>query len=388
MNVRHIYHIIGAMLCTTALWLLSSCESDGPEASETSTELSAHELQVTMGSRPFSNYDSAARTRALPTGFAALTSSIDQIQAYMTYQESGTSGAQAYTSTVFNYKQDGDIWTTRVPLKDVPHYVYGFMPKSNLTDIVTVTPLDNDFAKGAIMTLRGLNVVVSDDICIIVSAEGYGSVSKPVLPDMSNHLGNFTFDPSKDGDKLFLLVDHLYAGLRFNMKIGDNYSKLRTIQVKNIKLIPDNGDNDVVETINAVVKIVANTSGINPIVRQNDATGVNISGEVTFSENTKGKDPKPAVLYDGPGKALTTTSQQFMACFCATTSSQFILETKYDVYDTKNNLIREGETARNKIRLLHTLASGQVHTVNITVEPTYLYMLSEPDLDNPTFEVN
>jgi hypothetical protein len=216
-----------------------------------------------------------------------------------------------------------------------------------------------------------------------VGAKGYGSDD---IPDMSSRLGVFDYTPDTDGDHIFLLIDHIYAGLKFKMQLGETYSQLRGIKVKSITLIPDNGDNEVIETVNATVTIVANSDNDNPIVPKYTGEQVNIRGDVTFSSKT-GKNPQPAVIYEGEGKDLTTTAQEFLACFCPSTNSKFILETKYDVYDRKGNLIREDETARNAISLQHNLTSGQMHTVKITVQPTFLYMLSEPDLDNPTFKI-
>ena len=71
-----------------------------------------------------------------------------------------------------------------------------------------------------------------------------------------------------------------------------------------------------------------------------------------------------------------------------------ILTSVYDVYDRKGNLIRKGCKATNTI-VLQDLLTGQIttergkrYTINLIVKPTYLYMLSEPDLDNPTVKIN
>ena len=399
MIVRYIHHIIGIVLCATIGWLLVSCQSDSGDTPEESGAV--RELRLSLGTQPFSDGGSAVRTRALPAGFdyyddATALSPIDQVQAYMTYLENGN---WKYTSTVFNYRQADQVWTSRVPLKDAPHYVYGFMPKSGVGGKVDLTPLNGAYSNGAVMTFHDLDVVIPNDLLVVVGAAAYKNPENPVAPDMANGLGKFLYDTSlgsDDSDYLFLLVDHVYAGLRFKMKLGDNYSKLRRIKVRSIKLTPDNGDDAVVESVTAVVKIVANDEGRDPVMPWYDDGGRNISGEVTFpSESFKtGKNPKPAVLYDGLGQELTTTPWQFLACFCASTNSQYTLETKYDVYDRKGGpdgtgrMIREGETVRNKIILTRSLSPGQTHTVNIVVEPTYLYVMSDPDLDNPTFKVS
>ena len=57
------------------------------------------------------------------------------------------------------------------------------------------------------------------------------------------------------------------------------------------------------------------------------------------------------------------------------------------LYDSKGNLIRQDCTATNKLPDLSAVR-GQRVLLNMTVNPTYLYVLSEPDLDNPTIKIN
>ena len=57
-----------------------------------------------------------------------------------------------------------------------------------------------------------------------------------------------------------------------------------------------------------------------------------------------------------------------------------------------NHLIREGCVADNKIDPtvipgFNEIQAGDVFTVNLTIEPDYLYQLSDPDLDNPTIKI-
>ena len=74
--------------------------------------------------------------------------------------------------------------------------------------------------------------------------------------------------------------------------------------------------------------------------------------------------------------------------------TSFVLTSVYDVYDKQGNLVRKECTAQNKLEI-STLFDGQDATkpgwrynVEMTIVPTYLYVLSEPDLDNPTVVVN
>ena len=74
--------------------------------------------------------------------------------------------------------------------------------------------------------------------------------------------------------------------------------------------------------------------------------------------------------------------------------SKLILTSKYDVYDTKGNLIRQDCEATNTLVLKDLFSNQEVsqrgwkYKVYMTIIPTYLYMLSDPDLDNPTVVVN
>ena len=74
--------------------------------------------------------------------------------------------------------------------------------------------------------------------------------------------------------------------------------------------------------------------------------------------------------------------------------TKLILTSTYDVYDRKGNLIRLNCKATNTMVLKDMLTDqtvterGKRYTINMTIQPTYLYMLSEPDLDNPTVIIN
>ena len=74
--------------------------------------------------------------------------------------------------------------------------------------------------------------------------------------------------------------------------------------------------------------------------------------------------------------------------------STLVLTSVYDVYDRKGHLTRENCSATNTMALSDlfteqaTTQRGKRYTVNLTIQPTYLYVLSDPDLDNPTVVVD
>lgn len=309
-------------MCACVMFALMGC---GDDSSEGTVEQRTHNLHLGLGSRQY-DFSITRNAGDLPANFVNYETyrkrsdvglpPFSQIQCYMTYWDTEFNKWDKVPCT-FTYKvttdpNHTDTWSTRVPLKtltgDKPYYyIYGFLPKENVNDEATIIPYNNDYEKGAVLTINGLNAVLPDDISIIVGAQGYGAGS--AVPDMSTHLGQFRFQPG-DGsadDYLFLLVDHLYAGLQFNMSLESKYSQLRKIKVTKIQMTPvsDSGQNNtVIATVDATVTIVANNDNMNPIVEKKNSQGVNISGHVDFvtHEATSAAPAAPAVLYEGEGK--------------------------------------------------------------------------------------
>ena len=91
---------------------------------------------------------------------------------------------------------------------------------------------------------------------------------------------------------------------------------------------------------------------------------------------------------------LTNVRPFTSACFVPGDHTYFKLRTTYDVFDRQGNKIREGCQAESTIDLRDHFGSylsttrGHCYTLNVKVQPTYLYVLSEPDLDNPTLTID
>ena len=100
------------------------------------------------------------------------------------------------------------------------------------------------------------------------------------------------------------------------------------------------------------------------------------------------------------GMTLGTSYSTYISHFVPKDVTTFVLESTYDVYDKniseghpEGNLVRQGCKSVNTIKLSN-LISGQTetrrgarYTINMTIQPTYIYVLSEPDLDDPTVVV-
>ena len=275
----------------------------------------------------------------------------------------------------------GTTWTnTGVTVKEhEQYYMYGFMPEmegygSSIS--ASSTDLNGDYSKGADLTLTGLPIFTSRDICAIV---GVGRVS--ASNDNTEALeGNYGYlSGLKAENYVNLLMDHLYCKLKVNINVDDDYSLLRDIKLKNVKLTCTYGtdvsvtlkhrtgyglqDNSTVyaPTSSGNQEHVLWTSASNDgtlIPSKTDANGPLLLSSVNC----------PPVVLDAAGTYMKITCD-------------------YDVYDKKGNKLRTCTGVDNKLKVM-SISHGMEYTVNLTVAPTYLYVLSDDDLNNPTIIVN
>lgn len=354
-----------------------------------------HELRLYLGAQHFT-----PETRTLPAGFEAYpytTPSDVQIQGYLTTDESGAEPFQG----VFSPTASGlPRWTSRMKINEAKsdYYFYGFLPKraGNTASIALNTSLTPpvgetlSYKHGATLTINGLSAISADDVCVVVGVKGYtpANTTDP-LPsisdaqvDMTNRWGKFDVSIENDVTNVYLLVDHIYSRLVFNLKVDAEYSRLRTIKVKRMTLMSGDNASNVVKTVKATVNIGA-TDGTKSPISGDDAHKIQLSTE------TLGQPEPPTELFANATAplVLTTTKQSVQAFFAASSIERFILETTYDVYDaTGTVLIREDQTAQNIFSVSgQALESGQQSSFIIKVDPTYLYVLADPDLDSPTF---
>ena len=372
--------------------LLNAC-SDEAEPVETPSR-TVHLFLGAQGFQDVSEGSAEAKTRALPEGFVTYGSiytptlpASAQIQGF--FATSGTDPDPVQSVFLFDDDVSGKrSWSANVPISaSGTCYFFGFLPKEE-TGNGSITPHNSDYSNGAVMTINNINAVAASDVCVVVGVLRNDNNTDPITDlDMASRLGKFDFTlQTGDTNYLYLLGDHLFSSLRFMIKIDATYNELRTIRVKQVRLLVGDGSS-AVRTVNATVTLVANDSQQNPLSTE-------AGGSVALTMGTTG-EPSPATLYNytddtansTSGLALTTTEAAFRGYVAPGFNTTFILETVYDVYDSQGNLIRENDSARNTLPSAGSLARGQEYTYHITVNPTYLYMLSEPDLDSPTFTI-
>ena len=399
--VRALRRLMGLMISLMMLWACSSDDevAEAPVAEhEMPIELSASAVRYQEVEEPAAN----RRSWTPPSGyylysnlyedngshyvnFANVNLANKSIDAFFTQnnEENPYHGRLRYLSSTGKWR----LSIRRVDPDDVEagdYYVYGFIP-SDAADDATIAMLteETSYTAGATLTIKGLRTAGYDACVIIGAKEGPDA-------DHDNGLvaGDFKIN-LKTGESaknyLYLLFDHLCSALSIGIKVDGDYNTLRTIKLKQLTLQTATKSGLMAEKADVVVDLVANTLGINPIS--------SLSYEPTG-------DGAPVYQSDD-GLTLTTSYQSFLSHFLPITDvTKVVITCVYDVYDKDTsinpagNLVRKDCKATNTVRLSDIISyfpgvqRGWKYGINMTVMPTYLYVLSEPDLNNPTVVVN
>ena len=272
----------------------------------------------------------------------------------------------------FVYNTDSKTWTSTIGVKQNNNYIYGFSPSDAAAG--TISPITSgavDYSAGAVMTLNNLNAVGGDDLCVVVGVKG-ATADASVTPDF----GTFEFKKQGTSNYVSLLLDHLYAAIEFKIKIGSKYNELRDICLKKMEL-------QSAKTVSqAVVTLTANTAGNNPLTDVKFTSSDNAQANTVYDYGTDA-----STTTGRQGRQLTVGGTSFVS-YCAPVDgvrSNLKLICTYDVYNRKGTKVRENCVAENSLADLSglTIERGKKSVINLTVEPTYLYQLSEDELDNP-----
>ena len=331
--------------------LLNACSSDdaGVQTDTTGNESAGKVVQLVSYVSPF--VEKELSHRAAPTGFSAYTpDKTTNMGIYMLLPADWATPKEE--KIIYTNKWHAYFEVT----SDKTYTVYGYMPKTGDMSSSLAKSTEN----AATLTISNIKPITTDDICIITGV-------KAAYEGLKEGQFSWSWPIGDDNYKIYILMDHLYAAALFRLKIDAEYASLRTIKLKTMTLRTDYG------SVIATITLTHNTTGVSPV------------SSVAYTAS--GSSDAVVIFNSDAGEALKTTeSLDINACFAPTLSNNLTLVTTYDVYDSKDNLIRQNCTATNKLPNLDA-TRGQKVQVNMTVNPTYLYVLSEPDLDNPTITI-
>ena len=393
-NIRYslLLAVANSSLFTLHSSLLMGCSSDDETAPEmTSLEVSGYvsdfeEINgANKANRAYETNEAYGITRSWtpPTGYSIEEAMADKSISVFFTQITGEP-VGGYEEEYF-YKSSGKWRVSKKDLTNTTYYLYGYIPHEDYIE-PSIRPLTGKtYADGAVLTLSDLNTVMASDLSIIIGAKNGPNADN----DGGLKRGDFRYDAKpttgdgKGSNYVYLLFDHLYAAIRFRMRVHGDYYALRDIKLKELSMqaftTGESGDVSKPKKIDAVITLTANTTGGDPI-----------TSKVVFTPN--GTDTGSGTFYTNEaGELLTTDYKIFQGSFMPENVNKVKLISRYDVYDKNGNLIRKDCSATNTLDLSQLFSGearrGYRYTVNMIVTPTYLYMLSEPDLDNPTVKV-
>lgn len=353
--------------------LMAACTSDGDTASQ---DADSDLLQLVPFMRPSEEMDT--RAAVIPEGYKPFTEvyKVPDGNAPLSFgifmtEEGNTSPTKMGSITYQGVDANGkDKWRSYVEVKQKQYYVYGFLPAEAATGGATVTAYNGDFENGAVLTLKDLPAASKYDVCVITGVQDASSADD----EINLHLGCFAYLGKPKGQNYVgVLIDHLFSEIDFLFKVDAEYHALRHIKLKKLTLKSIGYGN-----VTATVRLVANGTDTNPITNITTTTPNGTSNAVLF-ESTEGKE-------------ITTEASAFgeLRGFSAPSASNSLgIVCEYDVYDLKGNLVRPNCKAENNLSWkVQTLQRGEKSVVTITIRPTYLYALSDQDLDNPGIVLN
>ena len=382
----------------SSLLTLSSCSSEleGPE------EAKGVVLRVMGYTNEYVEVDAVTRATVSwqPSGYK-------EEHVYLAYGMFFTKSDGTVIKNKFQYGADNQWRMIEEVEGPADYYLYGYMPYD--AGNVTIAPPDGKtYADGVKMTFTGLNAAMTKDLCIVTAAK---DATRNKAPEWTEQNPKYTYvlgngldwlppgdfkcrikagDGDANKNTLFFLFDHLYAALRLRFRIDETYNQLRDIVIKRMELesYKNEACTELMPKLKTTITLLANTTGASPIV-----------GDVVFEEDPSSGKMEKILIYD---KQNATVADDKLPSLDNENKPKYKddlgyvpksggenyykLTTSYDIYDKKGNLIRKNQTAVNVLnpKVLFAqpqLLRGYMYTLRITVAPTFLYLMSDDDLE-------
>ena len=387
----NIYKVRARLLLMLATVLLAACSDDSD-----SVEEKKDMLQLVPYSQIMEDVTlSATRAVDYPTNYYSPYYGPNSIRVYTISKKEDNTWDVPAQDDIRSFTYKNGSWNSTVSVVNGKnYYLYGFMPvafktsssepETSTSEPATITikcdVTSENFANGATLTFSDLPPVMAEDFSVVtgvlqleVDSEGH------VIEEGSLAPGHFDYVGKATGNNFVcLMLDHLYSCVSFQFLVDPTYNELRTIKLKKVEM-------KSLQAISYPLTVTMNK----------DADySVSWGDYASYSSN---QYVPLFIAVDGEESALSATvAQEVNGYFAPVVDEQnpsesvynnLELRCTYDVYDKKGNLTRLNCEAVNK---LPALAAGRNKrtVLTLTVNPTYLYVLSDPDLDNPTMVID
>ena len=243
-------------------------------------------------------------------------------------------------------------WTTQLKLKSgaMTYNLYGYMPDN--AEGVSLSDWNDN---GAVLHIEKIAPIAEQDYYIVTGVCKADDENDKTTAERGAF--SFVYD-SKNENYIKLFMDHLYSHVVFSMRVGEDYDALRTIKIKNMKLkVADISHYNVDVTLTKDI-------GISSVEHSSAGTG---TSELTIRDEEL---------------TLTTTSTTVCSGYiipATTLLDKLSLVIDYDIYDKRGNKIAERTATNALANPLEELLRGEERTLQINIDPSYLYDLSLND---------
>lgn len=370
------------MVWMSAAFLLMACSDDTDRLSD-----EWDFLQIAAYTKDMVSPSDFVATRAvsIPSKYTKYDGS-SSIGVFMTRTPT-TDNDKSTEMTLISYEDNA--WHSMVKVSDGQQYnIFGYMPAYVTCEISKIT--GKEFQDGAVLTFKDVPSVMTEDFSVITGVLQLNpDQAEPPRPIEEGTLkaGTFAYTGKGNGKNFVdLMFDHLFGALNISMNVYSDYDALRTIKLKKLRLKTSANGTPTKSKTKVTVTLNKTTDGTSPI-SENDG--------IVFEPDDTSDDMDDELFFQSAtGEELTTVSKSFMGHFMPQGVTSFVLTSEYDVYDKQGNLIRKECKAQNILEIStlfdrqDATKPGWRYNVSMTVMPSFLYILSDPDLDNPTVVVN
>ena len=329
MTEKMTYRWLWSCLVAGGLLLLSGCSGSSSEDDLQQPEQVALQLRaVTRTDGAFEIPDANNPASSIKLFLTTLTPTNENPNNY-----SLTEGSFSYKNSQWS---STNSLNPLIVKEETPYYLYGYMPSS-----ISATPSapDGDYSKGINLSFTGLPAITSDDICVLVGVQLVGANSTG-LPTVTE--GQYGFRSNIKGTSKYADGASVTVNLRSGQGIGS-------------PSFPSGSEGEIKHTIS-----LFKSSAIIPEKVLDKALANQVD---------------PVLALDLPAYCRPVAVEG---------TYNLTLTTTYDVYDLKGQNLGE-RVSENKIKFdVAEVKPGQEKKLVLTVKPTYLYVLSDNDADNPT----
>lgn len=366
-----LYGWMATLILSCCTLFVVSCSSDDPEQEQKPEQ--GDLLQLVSFTRSGDDFDQASINDG------------SRIRMFITSNEEEPKQATFIWNNP-SWSKDGKI------KENADYYLYGVLSGDDIT--TNITPSTN-YSSGATLTVSNLSPLALEgqDPCVIVGVKGTldGNLGESVV-----ERGKFYYKgQSKDHNYVHLLLDRLYSAITFRFgPLDAEYASLRTIKLTKLQLKVNLSSDS---KLNMTVPLTAGSSPVGTITTSTQSGSSSSECTITLFEKEEGTEGKRLPVEGETYADVIQASDILVGCFAPDFVSNLSVVSYYDVYDKGAIPYKlSSRTAENALGGIltytdpqtntqkPTLTRGEKLTLTLTVNPTYLYQLSDPDATTVT----